>query len=98
VKTKELKRLNTSKTASTSMKSRDVEEQIALIEEACLTKDDKDNPLVKVTLPVCDEGGMWFPCQNLFPFLCEFDSVARQEINYHTFVTGYEKRDRWGLF
>ena len=83
VKTKELERLN--KSASSSMKSRGVEEQIALIEEASLTKDGKDNPLIKPTLPVCDEGGMRFPCQNLFPFLHEFDSVARQEINYHTF-------------
>ena len=48
VKTKELERLN--QTASTSMKSRDIEEQIALIEEACLTKDDKDNPLIKATI------------------------------------------------
>lgn len=83
VKTKELERLN--KLASSSMKSRDVEEQIALIEEACLTKDGKDNPLIKPILPVCDDGGMRFPCPNLFPFLREFDSVARQEINYHTF-------------
>ena len=83
VKTKELERLN--KTASSSVKFRDVEEQIALIEEACLTKDGKDNPLIKPILPVCDEDGMCFPCQNLFPFLREFDSVARQEINYHTF-------------
>ena len=67
------------------MKSRDVEEQIALIEEASLTKDGKDNPLMKPTLPVCDKGGMRFSCQNLFLFLHEFDSGARQEINYHTF-------------
>ena len=83
VKTKELERLN--QTASTSMKSRDIEEQIALIEETCLTKDDKDNPLIKAILPVCDEGGMRFPHHSLFPFLREFDSVARQEINYRTF-------------
>lgn len=55
-------------------KFRDVEEQIALIEEACLTKDGKDNPLIKPILPVCDEGGIRFPCKNLFPFLREFDS------------------------
>ena len=67
------------------MKFRDIEEQITLIEEPCLTKDGKDNLLVKPILPVYDEGGMCFPCQNLFPFLYEFDSVARQEINYHTF-------------
>ena len=56
------------------MNSRGVQEQIVLIEEASLTKDGKDNPLIKPTLPVCDEGGMRFPCQNLFPFLHKFDS------------------------
>ncbi len=81
VKMKELERLN--KTASSSVKFRDVEEQVILIEEPCLTKDGKDNLLIKPILPVCDEDGMCFPCQNLFSFLREFDSVARQEINYH---------------
>lgn len=82
-KTKELERLN--KIHGSSVKSRDVQEQIALIEDACLTKDGKDNPLIKPMLPVCDDGGMRFPRPNLFPFLREFDSVAKQEINYHTF-------------
>lgn len=40
-----------------------VEEQLPLTEEA---KDGKDNPLIKPILPVCDEGGMRFPCQHLF--------------------------------
>ena len=79
VKMKELKRLNK---VPSSVTSRDVEEQIALIEEASLTKDSKENPPI---LQVCDEGGMRFPCLNLFPFLREFDSVARQEIMYDTF-------------
>lgn len=81
VKMKELEWLN--KTASSSVKSRDVEEQMALIEEACLTNDSNIKPI----LPVCDEGEcvLCFPCPNLFPFLCEFDLVARQEIKYHTF-------------
>ena len=73
------------KVPSSSVKSKDVEEQIALIEEASLTKDSKENPLIKPILPVCDEGGMRFPSPNLFPFLREFDSVARQEITYDTF-------------
>ena len=79
-------RIRLNKTASSSVKFRDVEEQITLIEEACLTKDDKDNLLIKPILPVCDEGGMHFHVKiSSIPFLHEFDSVARQEINYHTF-------------
>ena len=70
---------------SSSVKSGDVEEQVALAEEASLTKDSKEDPPIKPILPVCDEGGMCFPSPNLFPFLREFDSVARQEITYHTF-------------
>ena len=69
VNMKEMERLT--KVASSLAKSRNVEEQIALIEEASLTKDGKENPLIKPIIPVCDEGGMRFPHPNLYPFLRE---------------------------
>ena len=36
-------------------------------------------------LPVSDEGGMRFPRREFFPFLKEFDTIIRSEINYMTF-------------
>lgn len=84
VKKKELARLKLSSKASSDM-TKNIHEQILLTESACMTKDDKVQAHIKPLLPVCDEGGMWFPRQNLFPFLREFDMIARQEINYHNF-------------
>ena len=83
VKMKELERLN--KKTTSSLKVQDIQQQIALIEEACMTTENKDAENIKPLLPVCDEGGMRFPCDKLFPFLREFDSVVREEVNYKQF-------------
>ena len=83
VKKKELERL--SRKSSSSVKLRDVQEQLALVEEACVTKDSKGKAHIWPVLPVGNEGEMWFPCLSLFPFLREFDSVVRQQINFDTF-------------
>ena len=60
-----------------------VEEQLAIIDNICMNQQEK--ALAQAYLPICDEGGMRFPRREFFPFLKEFDSVVRSELNYNAF-------------
>ena len=54
-----------------------------MVDNICMTADEK--ALAQAYLPVSDEGGMRFPRRKFFPFLKEFDTIVRSEINYKAF-------------
>ena len=60
-----------------------LEEELALIDNICMNQEEK--ALAHAYLPISDGGGMRFPRLEFFPFLKEFDSVVRSELNYRTF-------------
>ena len=66
-----------------------LEEQLALIDNICMNQEEK--ALAHAYLPITDGGGMRFPRREFFPFLKEFDSIVRSELNYTTFTKHGQK-------
>ena len=80
------KKLNEAKRAR---QKSSLEEQLALIDNICMNQEEK--ALAHAYLPITDGGGMRFPRREFFPFLKEFDSIVRSELNYTTFTKHGQK-------